>query len=162
VRSIVGTTETILNRLTGFMGIGGTTGTAGMFCIERRREPLPPFCVLLKVFIVGVRGESESMKLSLRGEGGEEEQTEVAAVITSPSEACEVLVEALENRAVSFNGSRRKRSGERAVEFVADVLVRLILLDLSELEESLSTGVTLGDSPVEDVAERGIERRLES
>jgi hypothetical protein len=162
VRSMVGATETTLNRLTGLTGIGGTTGTAGTFCIERRREPLPKLGVLLKVFNVGVRGDSESIKLSLRGEGGEDEQTEVAAVITSPSDVWEVLVDALENRDVSFNGSSRKWSGESPVGFVVVVPLELILLDRSELDVSLSTGVMLGDSPVEDVAEGAIDRRLGS
>jgi hypothetical protein len=161
VRSIVGGAETILSRLTA-VGTGGTTGTAGTFCIDRRREPLPKLGVLLNDFNVGVTGDSESMKLSFRGEGGEEEHTEVAAVTTSSSDVREVLVEALENRDVSLSGSSRKRSGDSPEDVAIEVPVELTRFDLSDEEESLSTGVTLGESPTEEVADIAIESRFVS
>jgi hypothetical protein len=162
VRSMVGGAETILSLLTTLGGTGGTTGTVGTFCIDRRREPLLRLGVLLNDFNVGVRGDSESMKLSFRGEGGEDEHTEVAAVTTSSSEVREVRVEALEKRDVSFSGSSRKRSGESPEDVAIEVLVELRRFDLSEDEESLSTGVTLGESPVDEVADIAIDSRFGS
>ena len=95
MRSIVGGAETTLRRLA-FIGTGGMVGTAGIFCTDRLRDPELRFGALLNVLSVGVRGDSESTKLSLRGDGGEDEHTEVAAVATSGSDVREVRVDVLE------------------------------------------------------------------
>jgi hypothetical protein len=102
-------------------------------CIERRREVRLLFGAATGTFARGLLGDSFSVKVDARGEGGEEEQAEVAAVMASPSDVRDVLVDPLENRAVSFNGSKRKRSGDKLVEAV------LSLLDLERLD-SLSVG----------------------
>jgi hypothetical protein len=95
--------------------------------------------------------------MGLRGDGGEDEQTEVATVMAS-SNVCDVLVEALENRALSFNGSNLNKSGDRPawVELTEDDAVQLILRFFGTLS-SLSTGVVACDSAgvvvVEDITD---------
>lgn len=81
------------------------------------------------------RGFSASAKVSFRGEGGDDEQTDVAAV-TSPSEVLDVRVDVLENLAVSFKGSNLRRSGEKLpvvdAEFEVDVAAELTRRGLIE------------------------------
>ena len=118
-------------------------------------------------FEMGVSGESVSRNVSRRGDGGDDEHTEVAEV-RSPSDVRDVRVEALEKRDVSLSGSNRSRSGERLVE-EADIAAELTLLARTPVVRGImgsfsrgETGVIAGDSIVDDVADAARERRFRS
>ena len=89
-------------------------------------------------------GDVESMNGSLGGEGGLEEQADVGAVVCSapmvrPSDVRELLMDAQEKRAVSFRGSRRRRSADTLMEPARVVAVELTRLErMVEIPSSCS------------------------
>jgi len=120
----------------------------------------------------GLSGDSMSKNVSRGGEGVPDEHNEVA-VVPSPSEFRDPRVEALENRDVSFNGSSLRRSGDnvKLLEFVAELLAELILLDrtlvvlagvTAKFGSIGDTGVTADPSPMEDTADSAREVRFDS